>query len=275
MVVGMYLTVKSEVDPLDSGLYNLELHYADDSFKSLGPSATRQVKVSTTEDLFNYVYENLEDATTAFYGNYTSVAIADLNTFVGTSIYTLFGRLQTDKGTLDEILARDETIYDTLFNALSNKAPFYHTHTINDVSDLASGVSNKVDELKGVADGIAPLNSSGKIPSVYMTSIVQHYANVGAFPVSTALKSVIYISEEENRFYRWTGSQYVTVPYLGNLDYIIEDAPTNAPVSIDSGTATVSILTAELNATNAKLNSTATKLNSVLDFLEMNGFMPI
>ena len=50
--------------------------------------------------------------------------------------------------------------------------------------------------------------------NINVPSQVKTYANLAAFPASGALKT-IYIAEDTNKTYRWTGSVYVEVSAAG------------------------------------------------------------
>jgi len=66
---------------------------------------------------------------------------------------------------------------------------------------------------KGIANGIAPLDSSGLISSTYLPSFVddvEEYANLASFP-ATGESGKIYIALDTNKTYRWSGSAYVEI----------------------------------------------------------------
>ncbi len=66
---------------------------------------------------------------------------------------------------------------------------------------------------KGVADGYASLDGSGKVPSAQLPSYVDdivEYANLAAFP-GTGETGKIYVALDSNKIYRWSGSAYVEV----------------------------------------------------------------
>ena len=72
----------------------------------------------------------------------------------------------------------------------------------------------KEDETnKGVANGYASLDSGGKVPAAqlpaYVDDIVE-YANLAAFP-GTGTAGVLYVAQDTNKIYRWSGSAYVEV----------------------------------------------------------------
>ena len=66
---------------------------------------------------------------------------------------------------------------------------------------------------KGTANGIATLDSSGKVPSTQLPSYVDdvlEYVNNAAFPV-TGETGKIYVNTTDNTTWRWSGSVYVEI----------------------------------------------------------------
>ncbi len=63
---------------------------------------------------------------------------------------------------------------------------------------------------KGVANGVATLDGTGKIPSAQLPSYVDdvvEYANLASFP-GTGSSGILYIALDTNKQYRWAGSTY-------------------------------------------------------------------
>lgn len=66
---------------------------------------------------------------------------------------------------------------------------------------------------KGAASGVAELDSTGRVPSSQLPSYVDdvlEYNTLSSFP-PTGEDGKIYIAEDTNRQYRWSGSQYVEI----------------------------------------------------------------
>lgn len=66
---------------------------------------------------------------------------------------------------------------------------------------------------KGAASGVAELDSSGKVPSAQLPSYVDdvvEFASRDGFP-GTGEDGKIYIAEDTNLTYRWSGTQYVEI----------------------------------------------------------------
>lgn len=86
--------------------------------------------------------------------------------------------------------------------------------TSYDDTELRGLIANKVDSAsKGVANGIATLDSSGLIPASQLPSYVDdvlEFANLDAFPV-TGESGKIYVSLANNLTYRWSGTAYVKI----------------------------------------------------------------
>jgi type IV secretory pathway TrbF-like protein len=84
------------------------------------------------------------------------------------------------------------------------------------------GITDAVSSsLIGAASGVAPLDSTSKIPSSYLPSYVDdvlEYAALANFPASGETGK-IYIDIATSKIYRWTGSVYVEIsPTAGNSD---------------------------------------------------------
>lgn len=66
---------------------------------------------------------------------------------------------------------------------------------------------------KGVANGVATLDSGGKVPSSQLPSYVddvEEYSSLSNFP-ATGESGKIYVDTTTNLSYRWSGSTYVTI----------------------------------------------------------------
>lgn len=64
---------------------------------------------------------------------------------------------------------------------------------------------------KGTASGVAELDSTGRVPSTQLPSYVddvEEYTSLSAFP-PTGEDGKIYVAEDSNLTYRWSGSGYV------------------------------------------------------------------
>ena len=92
----------------------------------------------------------------------------------------------------------------------------------NDYDDTAKGIvdgvtsalAGKVDtSLVGSANGVAELDANGRVPSSQLPSYVDdvlEYADVAHFP-ATGETGKIYIADDTNKTYRWSGSGYAEI----------------------------------------------------------------
>lgn len=86
------------------------------------------------------------------------------------------------------------------------KASTKPTYTASEVGAIAS-------TLKGANNGVAELDSTGKVPSSQLPSYVDdvlEYNDKSSFP-STGESGKIYIAKDTNKTYRWSGSAYVEI----------------------------------------------------------------
>jgi len=82
---------------------------------------------------------------------------------------------------------------------------------------------------KGVANGYAGLDSSGKIASSHLPSYVDdvlEYANLAAFP-ATGDSGKIYIAIDSAKVYRWSGSAYVEISASPGSTDAVPEGSTN------------------------------------------------
>ena len=86
-----------------------------------------------------------------------------------------------------------------LTSSLANKANASHTHAQSEITDLTSSLSGKAD----LVDGKVP---TSQLPS-YVSDIVEE-TNLAAFP-TTGASNTIYVAQDTNKSYRWSGSAYV------------------------------------------------------------------
>lgn len=93
------------------------------------------------------------------------------------------------------------------------------TLAVGDVSNAESTAN------KGAANGYASLDSGGKVPSTQLPSYVDdvlEYNNLAGFP-ATGTAGIIYVAQDTNKTYRWSGSAYVEIsPSPGSTDAVTE-----------------------------------------------------
>lgn len=93
----------------------------------------------------------------------------------------------------------------------TNKLYRWNGTTYAELSSLGYTAENVAN--KGVANGYAGLDSTGKVPSTQLPSYVDdvvEVANYAALPV-TGETGKIYITLDTNNIYRWSGSVYVEI----------------------------------------------------------------
>jgi hypothetical protein len=66
---------------------------------------------------------------------------------------------------------------------------------------------------KGVANGVTPLGSNGKVPSIYLSGEqddLAEFADLASFP-AVGETDILYVALDTNKLYRWSGSAYVVI----------------------------------------------------------------
>jgi predicted heme/steroid binding protein len=139
-------------------------------------------------------------ATTTVAGFMSSADKTKLNAITGTNT----GDQTTITGNAGSatVLQTARTINGVSFNGSSDI-------TINAVDSTARIASTE----KGVANGVATLDSGGKVPSAQLPSFVDDVieaTNLAAFPV-TGETGKIYVALDTNKTYRWSGSAYIFI----------------------------------------------------------------
>ena len=177
-------------------------------------NVTVPTKVSELTDSSDYVKttdSRLTDARTPKAHNQASNTI---NTMTGyskpssTSAITTSDSLNTAIGKLEKALDSKQTS--------GSYAASNHTHDDRyyTESEIDTKLNTKLNtSLKGAANGLAELDSSGKVPSAQLPSYVDdvlEYANQSSFPVKGE-SGKIYIAQDTNKTYRWSGSIYVEI----------------------------------------------------------------
>lgn len=97
---------------------------------------------------------------------------------------------------------------------------------ISKTTGLQTALDNKVDDSQiGAANGVASLDSGGKVPAAQLPSYVDdvlEYANLAAFP-ATGESGKIFVALDTSLTYRWSGSAYVgIVASPGSADSVPE-----------------------------------------------------
>lgn len=113
----------------------------------------------------------------------------------------------------------DVTISDGVITVNDNS----HAHTIGNVTGLQTALDAKIaTSAKGTANGVAELDSTGKVPANQLPSfvddVIEGYLNAGKLYKEEAHTSQIngeagkiYIDLHTNKTYRWSGSAFVVI----------------------------------------------------------------
>lgn len=109
--------------------------------------------------------------------------------------------------------------------------------TVALMEDINNAVSSYIPlSQKGQANGVATLDSSAKIPSSQLPSFVDdvvEFSSTSSFP-STGETGKIYISTNDNKQWRWTGSQYTQ---MGGGAVAGDTTPIDVSTSANVGTS--------------------------------------
>ena len=111
-----------------------------------------------------------------------------------------------------------------------------------------SDTSKVNTSLLGVANGVATLDSGGKVPTSQLPAYVDdvlEYANQAAFP-ATGETGKIYVALDTNKTYRWSGSAYIYIT-SGAVD------------SVAGKTGVVTLVKGDVGLGNVDNTSDATK----------------
>lgn len=101
--------------------------------------------------------------------------------------------------------------------------------TFDGTSDITINAEDSTQRIasseKGVANGVATLDSNGLVPSNQLPSFVDdvlEYPNLASFP-GVGLQGKIYVALDTEGIYRWSGSVYIEIsPTAGTVDAAIK-----------------------------------------------------
>lgn len=112
-------------------------------------------------------------------------------------------------------------------------APTYRSLVVNDIpsltankiSDFDAQADSRIAAQKGANNGIASLDGAGKVPASQLPAFVDdvlEFADLAGFP-GTGTSSIIYVAQDSNKAYRWSGSAYVEISASpGSTDSVAE-----------------------------------------------------
>lgn len=182
---------------------------------------------------------------------------------------------KADQTTVDNALAQKANL-EYVNASLTGKSDTGHTHDDRyyTETEINTKLNTKLNtSLKGTANGLAELDSSGKVPSAQLPSYVDdvlEYANQSSFPAKGE-SGKIYIAQDTNKTYRWSGSSYIEISsslalgetsstaYRGDRGKVAYDhsqtahAPSNAQANVIE---TVKVNGTALTPTNKAVNIT-------------------
>ena len=171
-------------------------------------------------DIFDYVDKAVEDVTVTTDPTPTqdsenpvqSGGVYDAIQSVEDGIPTKVSELTNDSGYLTT--ESDPTVPEW---AKSPSKPTYTAAEVGARPDTWTPSAGDIGAIpvsqKGAASGVAELDSSGKVPSAQLPSYVDdvvEFASRDSFP-GTGEDGKIYIAEDTNLTYRWSGTQYVEI----------------------------------------------------------------
>lgn len=127
----------------------------------------------------------------------------------------------SDKSKLDGMAAQaTRVLVDAVPTDGSNNAV-----ASNGVFDALALKLNSAE--RGAANGVTPLGADSKVPAIYLPSFVDdvlEFASLAAFP-ATGESGKIYVTLDNNKTYRWSGSAYVEISASpGSTDAVPEGA---------------------------------------------------
>ena len=117
--------------------------------------------------------------------------------------------------TVDESLALKANSADVTAS-LAEKSDIGHTHDDRyyTETEIDTKLSEKIDSsIKGVANGVAELDSNGKVLTAQLPSYVDdvlEYSGISDFPTEGETGK-IYVDTTTNKTYRWSGSTYIEI----------------------------------------------------------------
>ena len=141
-----------------------------------------------------------------------NVQVGDLLYFDGTNWWKSYTDRLTQTQATDLTDSGDTSLH--FHSQDRNRSNHTGSQAISTVTGLQTALDNKLDDSqKGTANGLAELDGSGLVPSSQLPSYVDdvlEYANFAALPV-TGATSKIYVTLDDNKTYRWSGSVYVEI----------------------------------------------------------------
>ena len=158
-------------------------------------------------------------------GNVVSTAPVALNTLakLATALNNDSNAYATLTGLMDsKVAAAKSDLIGTASSSLNSFGEVEAAISAEEAARIAGDtvLQSNIDALDasiaaqmGAANGIATLGSDGKVPAAQLPSYVddvQEFVNLAGFP-ATGSSSIIYVTQDTNKTYRWSGSAYVEI----------------------------------------------------------------
>lgn len=109
----------------------------------------------------------------------------------------------------------EDTIIDSDLVGYDNTDSGLEAENVHDaIDEVVETLDDKIDiSAKGVANGVAELDSAGKVPSSQLPSFVDDVIEVADYDhlPATGESGKIYVALDTNKTYRWGGSEYVEI----------------------------------------------------------------
>ncbi|MFT4062197.1 MAG: hypothetical protein QM642_07560 [Edaphocola sp.] len=164
-----------------------------------------------------YMVKGTADTAFRFYLTNTSGAAVEIDAVTAATLATgLAGKEDSIAGGSTTQYWRGDKTWQTLDKTAVGLANVDNTSDTNKPISTATqlALDTKINTSeKGAVNGVATLGSDGKIPSTQLPSYVDdilEYATSSAFP-ATGETGVIYVAQDTNYIYRWSGSAYIQI----------------------------------------------------------------
>lgn len=146
----------------------------------------------------------------------------------------------------NKIIKQEIDSINSSISIINESVSSLETSVENIDSQITEAIQNQVTDKIGTASGIASLDGNGLVPSSQLPSYVDdvlEFANQEAFPKSGEAGK-IYVAQDTNLTYRWSGSQYVEISkslalgetsstaYAGDKGKANRDALNSAPTTV-------------------------------------------
>jgi len=208
-----------------AGLDNAVLHDANDIISVKGVKSATPVTVE------------VDDATKAYQWVFSSDGHIDVQTngnqvgYLGTGFYADGQEIYLEKldPSTGNVVAGNTLNFDTGHGNLNFVFPST-SGTVALTSDVSAAQSASVPlASKGIANGVASLDGSAKVPASQLPSYVDdvlEFATLSAFP-ATGETGKIYVTTGTNKTYRWSGSTYVEIASSPGSTDAVSEGSTN------------------------------------------------